>query len=330
MASLLSNAAMPVPLLAVLTTSELDRRPRRAANFEMENRALGDLTKTLTAAPQTILQKVADAAMKLCNAHSAGVSMLEDDAGKAVFRWRALAGKLAPHLGNTMPRAFSPCGTAVDRDAIQLMSRPVRHFPCIDALTPAIEEALLVPFHVNGVPLGTVWVVSHDDSLHFDGEDARLLTSLGSFAAAAFDVIASASRLEADLAQLRITNARLANADQSRDRFMAILGHELRGQLAPTKNAAELLKQEMLDVETRRYISGVIDRQVAGMTVLVDDLLDIARLRVGNLEMRRTDVPLGDIIERSIEIVRSVVTARNHTLVVELPSEPVWLDADMI
>jgi signal transduction histidine kinase len=66
------------------------------------------------------------------------------------------------------------------------------------------------------------------------------------------------------------------------------------------------------------------------MTRLVDDLLDIARLRAGNLEMQCTEVPLGDIIEQSIELVRPVLAARNHTLVVELPADPLWLEADVM
>jgi signal transduction histidine kinase len=172
--------------------------------------------------------------------------------------------------------------------------------------------------------------VSHDATRCFDAEDGRLLTSLSKFAAAACQVIASLRRLETDLAQGQRINARLTTADQGRDRFMAILGHELRNQLAPAKNAAELLKCDTLDVATRRQISGIIDRQVGGMTRLVDDLLDIARLRVGTLEMRRADVTLGDIIERSVEIASPLVAASRHTLVVELPPEPVVLEADVM
>jgi signal transduction histidine kinase len=330
MSSIQPLLATPVPSFAMVTSSELDRRPRRAANFEMENRALGDLAEIISASPQKLLQKLADAALRLCNAHSSGVSVIENDTGQAVFRWRAVAGKLAPQIGRTLPRAFSPCGPAVDRDAIQLMSRPAQHFPYVGTLPPAIEEALLVPFHLGGVPLGTIWVVSHDETRRFDAEDARLLTSLGRFAAGACEAMTSLSRLEAESARQRNTNARLTTADQSRDRFLAILGHELRNQLAPTQNAAELLKRDTLDAETRRYVSRIIDRQVGGMTRLVEDLLDMARLRAGNLEMRRADVPLCEIIESTIEIVRPVVAARNHTLVVELPAEPLWLQADVM
>jgi GAF domain-containing protein len=108
------------------------------------------------------------------------------------FVVRALAGKLTPHLGSTLPRAFSPCGTVLDRNALQLMLRPARHFPYIDALPPAIEEALLVPLHRNAKPIGTIWVVSHDETRRFDAEDARLMTNLGRFAAGACDVIEEA------------------------------------------------------------------------------------------------------------------------------------------
>jgi hypothetical protein len=85
-----------------------------------------------------------------------------------------------------MPRAFSPCGTVLDRDAAQLMSHPERHFLYFAAVTPWIEEVLLIPFYVGGKAVGTIWVIVHDHSHRFDTEDLRVMTNLGAFAAAAW------------------------------------------------------------------------------------------------------------------------------------------------
>ncbi len=330
MGALQPISAMPVPLFAVVATAELGLRPSRAPDFAAENRALGDLVQAFATSPQSVLQTLADVALSLCNAHSAGVSVLEDHNGVPVFRWRALSGQLAPQAGRTMPRAFSPCGTVVDRDALHLWSRPGRHFPCMDILTPVVEEALVIPFRVNNQPHGTIWAVAHDNGRRFDAEDARLLASLGRFATAVCETAASIRDLETRLAESEAIAALLETADRRKDRFIAILGHELRSRLAPTKNAAEMLKHETLDFATRRYVSGIIERQVSGMSQLVDDLLGVARLRGGSLELRRTSASLAEILERTIEIVRPIVAARGHALEVELPLEPLRLEADVI
>ncbi len=316
------------PLLAVVNTPDLARRPSRPVNLEGENRALGDLAESFAASPRTILQKLADVALELCGAHSAGISILEDDDDAPVFRWRALAGKLTPHLGSTLPRAFSPCGTVLDHNALQLMLRPARHFSYIDALTPAIEEALLVPFHRNAKPIGTIWVVSHDETRRFDAEDARLMTNLGRFAAGACDVIEELDRLERELTERRAAMAQLTTAERNKDRLLAILGHELRNQLAPARNASELLKRDLIDVATTRQVSGIIDRHVIGMTRLIDELLEAAHLREGYLDLQRKDTALADVIESAIATIEPLVANRRHTLVVDLPTEPVRLAGD--
>ena len=201
MRSLATTLPTPVPLFDVIATYELARRSLRAPDFEAERRAANTLAQTLLTSPRSFLPKLADVALDLCRAHSAGISLLEGNAGKPVLRWRALSGKLAPYLGRTLPRAFSPCSSVLDRDALQLMSRPARHFRHIEGLSPGIEEALSIPFHVNRRPLGTLWVVAHDQARRFDAEDARLITGLAEFAAAALKVLTSLRQFRANVTE---------------------------------------------------------------------------------------------------------------------------------
>jgi len=319
-----------IPLAAVIATPELTSRPRRAPDFEAESHALGTLLATLSTSPRSALQKLAEVALELCSAHSAGISLVEDSRGVPVIRWRALAGQFAPHVGSTLPREFSPCGTVLDRDALQLMIRPVRHFACIDSLAPVIEETLTIPIHVDGRPLGTIWVVAHDFTRHFDAEDARLLTSLGSFAGAALELLTSLDKTEATLSEQRNAVELAVAADRNENRFIAILAHELRNPLAPISTAAALLRGGRLDGAASRQISDIIDRQVHAMSQLIDDLLVVARLRLGNLELRSSLVTVSEIIERTIETVGPFIAARDHALVVSLPPEPIDLDADAV
>jgi hypothetical protein len=91
-----------------------------------------------------------------------------------VFRWNALAGVLKDHINGTMPRYASPCGTTIDRKATQLMYLPERFFSALK-IEPPIVEALLIPFTVENRPVGTVWVVTHNEDHKFDQEDERII-----------------------------------------------------------------------------------------------------------------------------------------------------------
>ena len=152
----------PFRLEDVVMNSELLHRSSRPPDYEGENNALKALAQTMVTSPQTILQKLVDTALRLCNAHTAGISLLEQHDGREVFRWEALAGVYADRLNNTMPRNASPCGIAIDRNATQLMYMAERVFPALKA-EPPVVEALLIPFRVDNKPVGTVWIVAHDE-----------------------------------------------------------------------------------------------------------------------------------------------------------------------
>jgi two-component sensor histidine kinase len=143
-----------------------------------------------------VLQKLVDTALELCRAQSAGVSILEKGTSGDVFRWRAVAGPWSAYRGELMPRE-SPCGTVLERDAMT----PVA--PCdgkhdAEDITLPIAEALLIPLRVSGNPVGTLWIISHDERRQFDVEDQRLITSLGRFAEDAYQLL-SQERLAKEL-----------------------------------------------------------------------------------------------------------------------------------
>ena len=181
----------PVSLESVITTAELSRRPARPPDHEAENRALVALARALESSPRGILQKLVDVTLELCKADSAGVSIVEVENGRDIFRWHAIAGLYAPHVMGTTPRNFSPCGTVLDRNTTMLFSLPGRHFSYFEPVTPPIVEALLVPFSVDGELAGTLWVMANDERRKFDAEDARLMGSLGSIASVGYRLVAS-------------------------------------------------------------------------------------------------------------------------------------------
>jgi two-component system, cell cycle sensor histidine kinase and response regulator CckA len=184
------------PLESVLCTELLENRPSRPPDYQAESRALRILLKELREAPRNVLQKTVEMLLELCRADSAGISLLELGAAGNLsasgdhFRWHAVAGKWAPLLWNTTTRRdYGPCGTVLDRNRTLLFSNAHRHYTQFAGVQPLLVEGLLVPFHVDGQPVGTIWVIAHDDSRKFDAEDQRLTESLASFASTAYHVL---------------------------------------------------------------------------------------------------------------------------------------------
>lgn len=173
----------------VMGTERLTRRTPRSPRPDAEARALRVVSRALALEPESILQRLTEVAMDLCDADSAGISILENEEHGPVFRWRGMAGAYAPHLGGMTPRDFGPCGTTIDRNSAQLVLRPGRYFTYFNEVSPEIVEGLLLPFSLRGVPVGTLWVVAHDERRKFDGEDVRVMTALSSFASAGYELV---------------------------------------------------------------------------------------------------------------------------------------------
>jgi PAS domain S-box-containing protein len=181
-------------LKSVLSIAALDQRPSRPPDHAAENRALIALAKQLAISPTGILQTLAETALQLCGAHSAGISLLEPD-GKR-FHWPAITGQWAEHVGGGTPRDFGPCGTVLDRNVPLLFSHPERDFDYFAPVTPLVEEALLMPFYIDGNAAGTIWVIAHDNRHRFELEDLRLLTNLGIFVASAYQTLLSLNAVQ--------------------------------------------------------------------------------------------------------------------------------------
>jgi signal transduction histidine kinase len=120
----------------------------------------------------------------------------------------------------------------------------------------------------------------------------------------------------------------LAEVDRRKDEFLAMLAHELRNPLAPLLNALHLLRLPDVEAAEVEQARDVADRQVRHLARLVDDLLDVSRIRSGKVQLRKQAVDLADAVARAIDISRPLIQARGHDLQVSLPSEPLILEAD--
>ena len=177
---------MTIARQSMLSVDELNRRPTRDPDHEAESRALVALAQEMAVSPDRILHKLAETALKLCGAHSAGLSLLEEADQRQRFHWRVIVGAWEHNLNGGTPRDFGPCGTVLDQNVPLICTRPERDFPYWNEVKPVLDEGLLIPFYVNGEAIGTIWVIAHDESCRFDREDLRLMMSLGAFTGAAY------------------------------------------------------------------------------------------------------------------------------------------------
>jgi CheY-like chemotaxis protein len=120
----------------------------------------------------------------------------------------------------------------------------------------------------------------------------------------------------------------LAEANRSKEEFMALLSHELRNPLAPILNALNILRRVRTDDPIIEQAGNIINRQVVQMVRLVDDLLDISRITKGKLRLTTEKVELRVVANRAAETARPLMDARKHDFSVSLPTGPVWVEAD--
>jgi PAS domain S-box-containing protein len=129
-------------------------------------------------------------------------------------------------------------------------------------------------------------------------------------------------------AQLKHLAARLADADQRKDHFLATLAHELRNPLAPIRTGIEVLKLANDEPKIVAEICSTIERQTKQLISLVDDLLDVSRITRGKLKLRKCRVTLSDVVRSAIEIASPAINDMQQELSVELPEQVIQLEAD--
>jgi len=120
----------------------------------------------------------------------------------------------------------------------------------------------------------------------------------------------------------------LKDADRRKSEFLAILAHELRNPLAPIRNALQILRHGDGNRENAQPIYEMMERQIAQMVRLVDDLLDVSRISHGTIELRRERVELAAIVRQAVETVQPLFVSMHHELTISSPAEPIHVSAD--
>jgi len=110
--------------------------------------------------------------------------------------------------------------------------------------------------------------------------------------------------------------------------FIVVLSHELRNSLAVLRNAAGVLRMEKCPAPSVVQTRLLIERQVGQMTRLVEDLMQVARIRGGQLRLQRARIDLRTVLTHALQSVAFDMQRRDHCVTASIPEPPMWLDAD--
>jgi PAS domain S-box-containing protein len=178
-----------------------------------------------------------------------------------------------------------------------------------------LRSYLAVPISLRGQTRGVLTFIVAESDYVYDETDLAVAQDLAHRAAIAID------------------NARLYHelreGDRRKDEFLATLAHELRNPLAPIRTGLEVLRMAENRPEIAADARAMMDRQLAQLVRLVDDLLDVSRITRSKLELRKERVTLAEVVECAVETSRPLIEQARHRLTVDLPVEPVPLDADV-
>ena len=133
--------------------------------------------------------------------------------------------------------------------------------------------------------------------------------------------------MASDITARKEAESRLVEADRMKDQFLAILAHELRNPLAPIRNGLHLLSVRN-DPRQAGDVLGMLGRQVDHLVRLVDDLMEVARISSGSLQLRASRIDVSSPLKAALDLSRPMVEAGRHALQVSYPSERLWIDGD--
>jgi PAS domain S-box-containing protein len=203
----------------------------------------------------------------------------------------------------------------------------------LDLVHPEDREAVL-----RAVRQGTASVSDYAVEFRFRHADGhwgwmegrgRAVADAGGRAAMLYGLGIDITERKQSEQELQRLNAELQHAARRKDEFLATLAHELRNPLAPMRNALEIQRLHLPQGDAQlRWSHELMQRQLRQLTRLVDDLLEIARITQGRLELRRQPLELAEVVQGAVDAAQPLLQARQHRFTASLPDAPLALVGD--
>jgi hypothetical protein len=242
----------------------LSKRRLHSRNGSMQMEGLHRLAVAFVEQPESILQELVNAAVQLCGADSAGISIERaDKTDQDYYRWIATAGEYSGFLDASLPKSPSACTVCLERGGPQLFRVNKRFFDILGVEASPVLDGILLPWEVEGTR-GTIFIISHSRAEAFDSEDLHLMQILANFAAMGIRQQHQQIRL---LAETR-ANAAVAMAND--------LAHQINNPLQGLTNQLFIATQSE-GVGDERSLALKLEDDFSRLSVLVKDLLELPK-----------------------------------------------------
>jgi PAS domain S-box-containing protein len=277
---------------------------------------------------QSGLEEVLSAVVDLLGAQKGNIQLLDETATVLrIVAQREFSQDFLEFFDEVTAADESACGRALktgERIIVEDIEadeeyRGLREIARAAGFRAVVSTPLIGP---DGTPFGML--STHFAAVHLP--NAQQLRLLDLFVRHACDFIRRCKMEQA----LRLREESLRDGDRRKDEFLALLAHELRNPLAPVRYALATIRKPGLTLEQRGRANEIIERQVVHMSHLLDDLLDVSRITRGAIVLKKVRTELAPVIEAAIDAARPVIDARQHSLALDLPEEPVFLEADPV
>lgn len=317
-----AGAADPATLIALLNDDLAD------------SRALHDLSLHMLVEhdPAALYGRIVEAARKLLRSDFASLQMLSTGDGAPrnleLIAHSGFTPAAAEHWRNVYVDSTTSCGIALATGERVIVAD-------VDSC-PLLQDSPDLPvFHETGIRsvqttplrsrdgaligmLSTHWARAYEPS----ERQLQLLDVLARQAAGLIE------RTRSELL-LRESEARLQHMDRMKDHFLATLGHELRNPLAPIRNGLQILRLNPGTPGNTRVLE-MLDRQIDHVVRLVDDLMEVARINTGSIQLHCRPTDLAAVLEAAVELSRAAVESARHALTIDVPPGTLIVNGDEV
>jgi hypothetical protein len=182
-ASALTPADSGLEVIDIVSDAAYAARRVHVRDVAVQMEGMQRIAHAFVENPETILQELVNAAVELCGADSAGISVeREDRTDQNFYHWVATAGQYSGFMGAVLPRYPSACGVCLERGRPQLFRVNQRFFDLMGIVAPLVTDGILLPWEVNETR-GTIFIMAHGRAEAFDLNDCRMMLVLADFAA---------------------------------------------------------------------------------------------------------------------------------------------------
>jgi PAS domain S-box-containing protein len=307
---------------------EQERAARvRAERAERRLAFLGAIARSITSSLDldVVLPRIAEGARDLCRSETAAIFLRDDT---QAMRPRYLAGTGLPAGEEFQVDPGRGIGGRAMATGLPVRAEgPLE--PSVGTTSAAAPAAaiavMVVPIAIGGRVEGLLYVGNRAGRPLTD-EDETVCVRLADQAAVAIQNARLFTWEQDARALAQAARAQAEDASRAKDEFLAMLGHELRNPLSAITTAVDILARAPSTGERTDRAREVIRRQVAQLTAIVDDLLDVARVTMGKIALSRRPLDLQDAVARCLTSLANSGRTSAHD--VELVTEPAWVDAD--